>query len=864
METNGWFERILDSARDHYACFLPGRTGFISSLFLRSLFSKIRLDDDQMNAVRQLPEDAIVVYVSKHKSDFERFFCHTRYGDYGPRRPELAFDYHTVFFQPLSRIFKIALFRFLYLVRFRMPPNPYAAEYIRKQLLESRSALLSLMEKKDFYRRYVKAKTDPLEYLIRMRRETGSPVYLVPQLLLFGRKPPPSVPGIIDILFGHEYKPGLARRLFTLLRKPEKIFLELSGPVDLGEFVSQMDGPYTSDAQMALALRRTLMRQINRHRQSITGPVLKTDEELKQSVLTMDDLRRFMEKHAERRNTSIYAAQKEALGYLNEIAAKYSATFVSVGIRIVRRLLGNVFERIVFNKERLDSAKALSRRGPLILVPCHRSHFDYVLLSYILYNNNMPCPHIFAGANLSFWPAGPIFRRAGAFFVRRSFAGAVFYSKVFSAYIRKLLEEGFNIAVFIEGTRSRTGKMLLPQLGMLGILLDAFKSGACEDLIFVPISIGYDRVPEEGAYVDEIEGREKKTENLWQLIRAGKILKRNFGKTYMKFEKPFALNDVLAENGKTIGELTSKAKNELCRNLGHRIMDTIDRSAVVTPQALVACAALNHPKAIIGFDDILMFVENCLAYLHAENANLSESLIADPSGAVSHITDYYVQRKCLEKVSLKNGGENTRRYLINRNRRIELEYYKNNVVSAFIPVAFTSLAILEKDAFQFPASDLHPEFRFLRDLFCNEFARTQSATPEYQVRKTVKTFIDDAVLIPHATLPDTYSITSPGLRKLRMFASFLKTFLEAYLVVLIYFGRTPKKKDDKKKRLKKIRSIGNRMYKRNTIERTEALSTAYFENAAQFFTRNGVKGAEDEEKLDFYKARIERYLSRMG
>jgi glycerol-3-phosphate O-acyltransferase len=108
------------------------------------------------------------------------------------------------------------------------------------------------------------------------------------------------------------------------------------------------------------------------------------------------------------------------------------------------------------------------------------------VLSYIMQRNNMPCPHIFAGNNLAFWPVGPFFRRVGAFFVRRSFSGAVFYAKVFSEYIRMLLGQGFNVEVFIEGTRSRNGKLLLPKLGMLSIILNAVHEGACEHLTFVP------------------------------------------------------------------------------------------------------------------------------------------------------------------------------------------------------------------------------------------------------------------------------------------------------------------------------------------------------------------------------------------
>ena len=149
----------------------------------------------------------------------------------------------------------------------------------------------------------------------------------------------------------------------------------------------------------------------------------------------------------------------------------------------------------------------MALRGPVVYIPSHKSHVDYLILSYMLYHHDLPCPLIAAGKNLSFWPMGPLFRRGGAFFIRRSFRGAVLYSRVFAEYVHTILDEGYSVEQFIEGGRSRTGKLLMPKLGLLSILLNAQKNGACEDLIFVPVSIGYDRVLEEKSYSAGNRGR---------------------------------------------------------------------------------------------------------------------------------------------------------------------------------------------------------------------------------------------------------------------------------------------------------------------------------------------------------------------
>jgi glycerol-3-phosphate O-acyltransferase len=524
-----------------------------------------------------------------------------------------------------------------------------------------------------------------------------------------------------------------------------------------------------------------------------------------------------------------------------------------------------MFEGVTVNREVLQKVKTISQKGPLILIPCHKSHIDYLILSYILYNSNMPCPHIAAGKNLSFWPMGPLFRGAGAFFIRRSFRGAVLYSRVFSEYIRMLLQEGFNIEFFIEGGRSRTGKLIMPRLGLLSILLNAFRSGACEDMIFVPIYIGYDRVMEERSYLHEIEGGQKQPENFWQVLKARKVLKKRYGRIYIKFHEPMSLNQIIAQSDKPLQDLTAKEQNALCRNLGHRIINAINSVTVVTPHALVASAILSSSKTNFSFARLLADIETFMTYLFSQKATLADTLLYDNVHALENAFQSYVQRKFVEQISENTDPDAAEAfYQVNENKRHNLEYYKNNCIAFFVPAAFTALAILKKDAFQFSASNIHSDYKFLQEFFKYEFAYDVNRTPEYYVRKTIKSFIDDAILMPHPTMPDTYNLTSAGFRKLRLFSSFLKTYFESYWVVLNFYMRQPKSSINAKDRLKKILARGTRMYKRKEIERKESLSKINFANAVDFFNSHGVRGAEDTEQIEFYIDTIQNYLRILG
>ena len=513
-------DRILQDSHNHFTCHLPGSISFVSASTLKLFFSGIETDADRLSAIRQLPENAIVVYASKFKSHFEFLFSYTRYSENKIPFPEIGLDYKVFIWQPVPRILRTIISYLDYFLLNKSFPDPYKSGYIREELLNGKSAFLSLVEEKAFYRRFVKSETDPISYLLELQEMTDQPVYIIPQIVSFGKNPMKATPSLTDIIFGTPDNPGILRKIATLFKHPEKIIVEISDPINLKQFIESEEMRGRSIKYRSLVIRRDLLLQLNRHRQSIIGPVLKSREELKESILTGARFQEFLSGYSKSRNLPAAQIRKEVNGYIEEIAANYNIAIIRVLAAIVGWIINTMFDGHTINTEGMNKVKNMSMKGPLILIPCHKSHIDYLILSYLLYHNNMPCPHIAAGKNLSFWPMGPLFRSGGAFFIRRTFRGAALYSRVFSEYIFKLLEEGFNIEFFIEGGRSRTGKLILPKLGLLSILLDAYKKGACKDMIIAPIFIGYDRVIEESSYLDELEGGQKEPESFAQVIKA--------------------------------------------------------------------------------------------------------------------------------------------------------------------------------------------------------------------------------------------------------------------------------------------------------------------------------------------------------
>ncbi len=598
---------------------------------------------------------------------------------------------------------------------------------------------------------------------------------------------------------------------------------------------------------------------LNRQRKSITGPVLKSRQEITEDILTRKSLREYLAEYASENNITLVKTHKKAAGYIKEIASNYNLQIINFGNWLLTWVFKNIFEDLIVDQDEINRMREKSTEAPLILVPCHKSHLDYLLLPYVMFRNNMPCPHIAAGKNLSFWPLGPLFRGGGAFFLRRTFQGAPLYAKIFAAYLEKLLYEGFNIKIFIEGGRSRTGKLLAPKPGGLAMLINAYLSGACSNLYFVPIYIGYDRVLEEDAYLKEIEGGKKSPETLKGLINARKFLKKKYGKVYMKFDDPISIKDYIKEKNIDLSKTTNDEYINFVKSFGYKLINSINKNAVATPHGIIASAVLNCSKNSFAKKQMIARVNTYMNMLTFMNADLSDTLLMDPDNTLNAVINNFISRNFIEL-----GDEDDKDitdstiFIIKANKRAILDYYKNSVISFFSKFAYTAVAILEIDRFQFASSDLVLRYQFLEKMFTDEFFFDEETTCDEDISICIKGFMNEGILVPDSSGSDTYRITSEGLRKLKWFAAFLQPFFESYKTTLLYFEKYDADKHNAKDRVKKIRSIGSKLYKTDIITLKESLSQINYKNAANYFSKNGVTGKQDHTKIEYYKNILDR------
>lgn len=851
-------DALISGTHNHFPCYLPKGAGWLSRLILKIFFRNIHIPRSQLAYLTELEKKGVVIIVTKYKSYFEYLFYHLRYQHEKVPYPGIGFDYRFFLWQPVTRFFKMMLAYGDHFCKHFSLPNPYKSGFLEEKLLRDNTALLSLMEKKGFYRRFVKSRTDPLHYLIEIQKHMEKPVIFLPHIMFFSKTPHTTQLSFLDVIFGTQENPGRLRRLVALFKSPRKIFIETAEPVVLKTFLERPDIARLNPKDQAVALRRYLLNQINLHRQSITGPVLKSRLEIQEEMLTNPRVQTVIADYAEEEKISIHLAHKQAADFLNEIAASYNPKMIRIFDITLRWMFKNIFEGMVVDYKGLDRIKRVSKKGPLVLVPCHKSHLDYLILSYVFYNNNMPCPLIAAGKNLSFWPLGPIFRGGGAFFLRRSFKGERLYPKIFAAYIRKVLEEGFHIEFFVEGGRSRTGKLLSPKIGLLSLLMDAYMESIWADMTFVPIYIGYDRVLEEKAYINEIEGGKKTPENLKNVIKARKFLKKKYGKIYLNFHEPISLKEYLSHFAHPAVE-----SKTVYAEFGKKLVGAINSVSLITPHAVIAAAILNCGQKRFDRKQLMAIVDTYMNYLMSQNASLADTLIIDRRNTFHQVLEAYAQTKFIEMTpaEFSTSGMANPIYKIIESRRPALEYYKNNGVIAFIPAAFTALAILKTDAFQFSSVDIHASYKFLQEFFENEFIFDPDQPVELLVRKTLKAFINDAIIMPHPTLPDTYNLTSVGFRKLNLYAAFLTPYFESYWIVLNFFMKyTRQAIFETRDYMGKIQSLGARMYRLKEVERKEALSKVNYTNAIKFFTSHGLTETEkDRDQIEFYTDIIQRY-----
>ncbi len=824
-------------------------------LLFERAFKNIRVDDEEMRQVRKLAATGRVVYVLRNLSvvDFLALDQLTKRHQLPPVR--FANDLGFWAFDPVGKGWLSAL---------RSGRRATAAERLQDALVHGGSAALFLKRPPGMFDvaagassgRVVKEGDELVRTLFELR-ESGQPIHVIPILFLWTRQPDTRGRHVMDLLWGPPEWPTSARTVAQFIANYKRVTLRVGQPLELGDFLRN-----TAELSPQVRARRltwAVMRRLERERRATTGPAAHDPDRLRVELLRSRRMRNTIDELAGADPSQRNALTVKADAMLRELQARPDA----LSLRALGSLFGRLFDRLYAGVEHqeadLQRIREASKEGTLVLLPSHKSHIDYMILSYTFFEQNLQLPMIAAGDNLNFFPMGPLFRRAGAFFIRRSFRGDRLYGAAVDAYVRRLIRDGFPIEVFLEGGRSRTGKLLPPRLGLLNMIVDAALNETQRNVMFVPVSIGYERIIETDAYTRELTGGEKSKEGAKSLLKTSRVLNHRYGRINLQVGEILSLEQLRREFGlEQESPIRPGRRRALVTRIAHHTMDEINRVTAVTPGALTALALLSHERRGLTHEQLVERCTQLLLLLQQQGVRLSHGTVT-PSGsprpeAIREAVQLFADADLVDINRAGNLPTTAGRwqrvpagpgtvYSVPDSRRYALDTSKNIIIHFFVNSSIAALAALA------PTGGWHPTHEEVLDrcvqlasLLQHEFRFPEATELRGVFRRTLDGLVEQRILAhqDESLSPGPGMAGWSGEKWLSTLASILRNFLEGYRVAARSLGYLLEGSKSHKDLIKHALAVGEHMFYSGELERREAVSKPLLENALRSFTNAGV------------------------
>lgn len=693
---------------------------------------------------------------------------------------------------------------------------------------------------------------DFVQTLIELQPELDRPIFLVPEVLLSESKAELS-PSLRDTAFGRAETPGRLRELLGFVIHYRRTRFHIGAPIDLSAVIER-EAP-RSTAGISRSLRFALRRELQREQELQTGPKHRDASRARRRVLRDAGVQRFIAAHSKTKEER-RALLRKADAILRTTAADLRFGWFRYLDALIDFIWHRIYDGIVVDREGLAGVREAARKSPIVLVPSHKSHIDYLVLSQVFYKEGLMPPHIAAGDNLNFPPLGFIFRRAGAFFLRRSFKGDKLYTAVFAAYLRRLLKDRFPIEFFIEGGRSRTGKLLAPRMGLLSMCADPVLDGQLADVTFVPVAISYEKLIEAKAYAHELKGGEKRKEDVGALLSTRKVLRSRYGRVYVDFEEPVSVRVFAAARGYPLAQeasappLDKQERRQLILRLGHRIVYGINAGTRVTPISVAAMIFLSSPRRGMSAEHLFLRADQVLDYLDHIQARCSRVLAPDTrQTALREALGRFTQDGLITELEAPDGGVV---YQVSDEGRQALDYYKNNILHFFLPVSILATAAISlniAEGAQFGLEALQERALHVSRLLKNDFSFRQDRPLEDNLHEALALLIDRGFLSEESTAEGRrYAINNN--KDLGVIASLLSVFFESYRLTAMGVAKLPPTADAKEA----VQALLNRAKKlllEGRVERAEAVSQPLVKTGLLVLADRKIIGsAADPEVID--------------
>lgn len=524
-----------------------------------------------------------------------------------------------------------------------------------------------------------------------IREQEDQDIQIVPVTVFWGRSPEKERSFLKIWLQSSGTLGGRLSTLFAVIWNGRETAIRFSTPISLRQLIEEGKDTELTARKLSRVLR-VHFRQVNA---TVLGPDLSHRRTLVHQIPRKPLVLEAIEEEMKTKNISRKKANALALKYADEIAAHMTHG----AIRFLDIVLTWVWNKIyngvnVYNIERLQNA---NKDNEIIYVPCHRSHIDYLLLSYVLYHNGLQVPHIAAGINLDMPVVGPILRRGGAFFMRRTFKGNKLYAAVFDEYLHSVFSHGYSTEYFVEGGRSRTGRTLNPKAGMLAMTLRSYLRDSRKPIIFMPVYVGYEKVFESSSYQGELKGKKKKKEGLGSLFTSLRSMKRSFGKVRVTFGDPINFDQLLDKeqpnwrNERADNNFKPDWTPKVVNKLALEVATQINNAVSVNPINLVATGLLATPHLAM---DAQLLANQLDDYKRLLQSLPYTDLVEIPDGEGKDWIEY------AEKMGMVSIGKHSLGDIIQADdhQAVSLSYYRNNIFHIFaMPSLLASLFVNNRE-----------------------------------------------------------------------------------------------------------------------------------------------------------------------
>ncbi len=535
---------------------------------------------------------------------------------------------------------------------------------------------------------------------------------------------------------------------------------------------------------------------------------------------------------------------QEAARYLREIAATHSPFVIDLVAHAIHAVYTLGYgERLHYDHDRLREIYSIAQRHPVVFLPSHKSNLDHLVLQYALHENGHPPNHTAGGINMNFFPVGPLVRRSGVFFIRRSFKDNEVYKFVLRHYIDYLIEKRFSLEWYVEGGRSRSGKLLPPRFGLLAYVVDAYLRGKSEDVVLIPVSIIYDQIPEAAEYAAEQRGATKTAESFGWFVGVLRRLKRRYGDIHIRFGEPLSVRSALGAPDPA-AEPNPDEKNLALQKLAFNVCTRINRATPITPTSLVALALLGVGDRALSLEEVVSALRNLVDWVEGRELPLSEPLDLRRPEGVARVLEHLVENGVV--TCFDEGPEAV--WAIGKDQHLAAAYYRNSVVHFFVDAAIVELALVAAaEAEGESAADLFwTEVLAWRDLLKFEFF--------FAGRDDFLRSIRAEMDAQSSGWEEALAAGGPRVRALLHAHKpynahrVIRPFIEAYQVVGDALVRTPLDQPvDEARFVGRCLSLGRQYLLQRRITRAESVSKPLFFTALKLAHNRGLLGEGGED-----------------